>query len=245
MHLEVTSITCDFGSLPAGRGAHDCGRRQCHRHVCGAAGEPRSSRPTVTTNNENGSNVQTFAATSGTGATGFGVSDLNPDGLNSFVKPGQSKSFSTAGVAAGGGKLSTSVNFVANGLETVAISEGTSVLGLYACPAGLSCLATFSEVKVGDGAFADTPYFTWTLTAVVPKTYSVSQGFVAHFSSPTVNDWTLFFKNKSAYCGDDIPGKIDAQGHCINGAVSLTKFDKTQNLLVVQVIMDEQGGMKL
>lgn len=238
------TITCNYGSLAAG----------AHRTVAvivnvSSAYSLPGTKPlfsaNVTTNNENGSNTQTFDASSGIGATGFDVSALNADGLNSFVKPGQSKAFATSGVASGGGKLSTSVNFVANGLETVAISEGTSTVGLYACPVGLSCQATYSEVKVGDGAFAETPYFTWTLTAVVPKTYSVSQGFVAHFSSPTVNDWTLFFKSKSAYCGDDIAGKIDAQGHCINGAVSLTKFDKTQNLLVVQVIMDEQGGMKL
>ena len=56
--------------------------------------------------------------------------------------------------------------------------------------------------------------------------------------------WTLFFKNKSALCGTDVGAKIASAHQCILGAPTLTKIDRTTNLLIVTVVMDHQGGAK-
>ena len=167
------------------------------------------------------------------------------DSLYTFELEGASKHLFTTGVGNAGGNLSTDVKFDASNKELVTINEAASTASLYPCPSGLTCQPTYSEVTTTSGSFGSDPFFTWKLTAIVPKTYSLSQGFVAHFpeTDKTVPDWTLFFKNKSALCGLDIPAKIAAVGHCIS-FLSLTKYDKTSNLLEVTLVMDHQGGAK-
>ena len=194
----------------------------------------------VTTNNENGSNQQLFTADSGT----FAVSAFNADKLNTFVPPGQSRLLFTSPVG-GTNTLQSKVNFATTGGKIVSMNEGTSTNALYRCPTGLSCQPLFSEVTAGDGAFPTSPYFTWTLTAIVPKTYNKSQGFVAHYPTGATNaDWILLFKNSSSLCGTNLDAKIAAQGHCIS-ALSVTKIDRDTQLLVVTLVMDHQGGMKI
>ena len=130
--------------------------------------------------------------------------------------------------------------------KIVAITEGQSTNLLYKCPTGLqqACQTTYSQVTAGDGAFPNSPFFTWTLNALVPNTYNKSQGYVVHYPTGATNsDWILLFKNNSSLCGTDIAAKIAAQGHCIS-ELTLTKVDKSTQLLHVTVVMDHQGGLK-
>ena len=242
------TITCNYGSLPAGK-ERTIGVvvNVTSAYLAGAQVRPLFSA-SVTTNNENGSNQQTFTATSGPweGSTdpGFSVDAFGANGLNTFLLSGQTPSLATAGVGGAAGDLSTKVDFTTSNRELVAITEGTNPVGFYQCPSGLSCQPDFSEVTTTSGAFGAPQYFRWTLTAIVPKQYALSKGFVAHYATGAPGfDWILLFKDKSALCGDDIDAKIESPGQCIN-ALSLTKFDKTSNLLLVEVIMQHQGGMR-
>jgi hypothetical protein len=236
-------ITCDYGNLPA-RAV-----RTVAVVVDVARGFDTIHQATplfsasATTNNENGTNQQLFLADSGT----FKVNVFNGDKENTFLPAGLTKKTLFTSAVSGDNKLQTTVNFVPTGGKLVAITEGTTQdTGPYQCPTslGLACQPFFSEVTAGDGAFGDTPFFTWTLTALVPKTYSLSQGFIAHYATGATDpNWTLLFKNKSAFCGLDIAGKIASSHQCIVSA-TLTKVDKTSNLLVIEAVMDHQGGAK-
>ena len=232
-------ITCDYGNLGA-RGQHTIA---VVVDVAPTFDVGTQATPLfwahVQTNNENGSNQQIFIADSGS----FGVSAFNGDKVNTFVPPGQTRTLFTSPVG-GSNTLQSKVNFTTPGGKIVAMTEGTSTNSLYKCPNGLSCQPLFSEVTAGDGAFPTNPYFTWTLTAIVPKAYNKSQGFVAHYPTGAKDaDWALLFKNSSSLCGTNLDAKIAAQGHCIS-ALSLTKIDQNTQLLVVTVVMDHQGGMK-
>jgi hypothetical protein len=255
-------ITCNYGSLVAGASrtvavvanvsdAFNVANQHAHAPLFSA---------TVTTNNENGSNAQTFTATSGPPfdinnnplpGPAFSVDDLAPNSLYTFALDGLTEDLSTTGVGGSGGNLNTNVHFNTSNKELVRINEGnTSTTGFYLCPSSLGnhCQADYSEVTTTSGFFTTTPFFTWKLTALVPKTYSLSQGFVVHYPAGATtfltddpeNYWILLFKNKSSFCGSL---EITANGHCIK-TLSLTKYDKTNNLLMVEVVMNHQGGMK-
>ena len=243
-------ITCDYGSLAA------LGQRTvavvvdvAPTYVVAGQGVPLFWAK-VETNNETGPNTQLFTADSGGSVANpnnpFRVGPLSANGLNTFVPPGQAKQLFTAALGTdGAGNVSTTINFVAHGVgDTFAIFEGTSNETTYPCPSGLACQPFYSEAIAQNSSFGSTPFFTWTLNALVPKPYTLAQGFVAHFSSPTVNDWTLYFKNKTAYCGTDIAAKIATALHCIVFA-TLSKPVNGFSTLSVQVVMDAQGGMKL
>jgi len=231
-------ITCDFSSLSSGQSRTIAVVVSVTSGYVASAGALFSA--TATTNNENGSNQQTFDVSSGA----FAVEATGANTLATFALDGQSEDLSTSAVGGGGGNLNTNVKFNTSAKELVQISEGTSTAALYPCPAGLVCQPDFSEVTTTSGAFTTSPFFTWKLTAIVPKTYALSQGFVAHFpTGSTTSDWNLLFKNKSALCGTDIAAKIAAAHQCIS-SLSLTKIDKNTNLLVVEVVMDHQGGLK-
>ena len=243
-------ITCSYGNLEAR------GQRTLAVIVDVAPGYTAGSQTQplfwskVTTNNENGSNQQLFIAASGPSSDdpdapspGFAVSGFNANNVFTFVPPGQAKQLFTSGVGGAGGDLSTNVSFKSAG-EVVAITEGTSNATTYPCPSDLSCQGSYAEVSTTSGFFSTTPFFTWTVTAIVPKTYSLSQGFVAHYpTGSTTSNWRLLFKDRSATCGADVAAKIASAHQCIS-ALSLTKLDKTSNLLVVTVVMDHQGGLK-
>jgi hypothetical protein len=234
-------ITCDYANLGAGL-------ERTVAVVVGVTEGYVASVPAaplftafVTTNNENGSNTQTFPASSG----GFVVEPTGANTVSTFVLDGVvGQNLTTSDATGSGNKLNTNVTFNTSAKELVQINEGTSTAALYPCPAGLSCQPDFSEVTTTSGSFATTPFFTWRLTAIVPKTYALSQGFLAHFpTGATTSDWILYFKNKSAMCGTDIEAKIASAGQCIR-TLSLTKFDRTSNLLVIEAVMDHQGGTK-
>jgi hypothetical protein len=232
-------ITCNYGSLPAGasRTVAVVVNVDDTFTATSATGLFTAS---VTTNNENGQNQQTFAASSGS----FKVDAFAADSLSTFALDGKAEDLSTSGVGGSGGNLSTNVKFNTSNKELISLNEGTSTTAIYPCPAGLSCQPSYSEVTTSSGFFTTAPYFRWTLTALVPKTYSLSQGFVVHFPTGSATyDWILYFKDKSALCGTNLDAKIAAQGHCIT-TLSLTKYDKISNQLVVEVVMDHQGGLK-
>ena len=241
------TITCDYGSLGAGQERTVAVVVNVTSSYV-ATGQPSDLfSATVTTNNENGSNTQTFSASS----KAFAVEATGSDTLSTFVLDGVvGENLATSDVDAAN-KLNTNVTFDTSNKELVRINEGTSSV-VYPCPAGLNCQATYSEVTTTTGSFSTTPFFVWRITAIVPKTYSLSQGFVVHYpTGATTYDesldgyWKLLFKNKSALCGVDIAAKIASVGHCLNGVPTLTKFDKTTNKLVIEVIMDHQGGMRI
>jgi len=261
-------ITCDYASLGAGQS------RTVAVVVSVSAGYVAPASPgvlfkaSVTTNNENGSNAQTFTASSNgpldangdpiPNSPAFAVEANGADTLSTFVLDGVTgENLSTSDVT-GTNKLNSNITFNTSNKELVQINEATSgdgTTGFYKCPDGLHCESQYSEVSTTSGFFDSAPFFTWTLTAVVPKTYALSQGFVAHypvgaktfdFTDKTNKYWILYFKNKSAFCPTSpaaLPDKITADHQCIS-ALSLTKFDKTYNKLVVTVIMDHQGGLK-
>ena len=235
-----TTITCNFGNLAAG----------AHRTIAvvvdvastyNIAGPTPLFFASVTTNNENGSNLQTFTADSGT----FQVSAFNADQVNSFVPPGQQGNLGTSPLGTtGAGNLSSTVGFKVTGAEIVAVTDGTNLTLAYQCPPGLTCQPDISQVITSSPSFSTSPYFTWTLTALVPKTYTLSKGFVAHYlDGTTTYDWILYFKDKSALCGSNIGATITAQGHCIS-YLNLSKPVGNFETLTVTVVMDHQGGMR-
>jgi hypothetical protein len=196
----------------------------------------------VETNNETGPNQQLFGADS----TSFQVQEFNANHLDSWVSNGTAKGFSTAALGAlGAGKLSSTVSFTTSANETISLTDGTTVPnGKYQCPTVpvvLSCQADFSEAVTATGSFTSSPYFTWTVTALVPKTYSLSQGFVAHYLTGTTDpDWILMFKAKSSFCG---ALDITSNGRCIR-TLTLDKYDRTNNKLTLVLVVDHQGGLK-
>jgi hypothetical protein len=206
----------------------------------------------VTTNNENGSNQQLFIAASGpvvgddTPPAPFNVSAFDANLLTSFAPPGQAKHLFTS-APSGDNKLSTTIDFTAHGTgDTVAITEGTSTDTTYKCPTFLSCETTYSEVITSTETFG-TPYFKWTLTALVPKNYTLSQGFVVHYPKGAqtynpVNDqyWILYFKDKTSFCG---ALEITSNGHCIS-SLNLTKPVNGFSTLTITFVTNHQGGAK-
>jgi hypothetical protein len=232
-------ITCDYSSLGAGASRTVAVVVAVSSNYVAGTGPLFTA--SATTNNENGSNTQTFPKDSGT----FAVEAEGTNTLSTFVLDGVvGENLATSDVAASN-KLNTNITFNNGTKQLVQINEGTSTAAVYPCPAGLTCQADYSEVLTDTGSFTTSPFFTWKLTAIVAKTYSLSQGFIAHFdeSDKTTTDWILYFKDKSAQCGTNIDAKIASAGQCIK-TLSLTKFDKTNNLLVVEVVMDHQGGLK-
>lgn len=250
-------ITCDFGNLE-GLGSRTVSVLVDVTSAFVAAGQPATLfSATVITNNENGTNQQLFTAVSGPfpdgdpetpDDPGFQVGPHSDNGLSTFVPPGQLKQLATGPVASGN-NLSTNITFTAGARETVRILEGTSTNVLFPCPTTpvvLNCQPDFSQVVTNSGFFEDTPFFAWSLTARVPKTYALSQGFVAHYDTETHSDWQLFFKNKSAFCGTNIPAKIEAVGQCIvTGSLTLSKPVNGFSILSLTVVMKHQGGMKI
>ena len=242
-------ITCNYGSLAAGteRTVAVVVNVASTYVVTGQVKPLFTAR--VTTNNENGTNQQLFTADSGpfppSTTNGFAVTAFDGDNVFTFTPDGDSPTLFTSPVG-GNNKLQSTVNFTADGGKLVSMTEGTSAPTdtFYRCPTGLNCQPFWSQVTAGNGTFDSAPYFTWTLTALVPKSYTLSQGFVAHYQTGAADpDWTLLFKDKSSLCGADITAKIEAQGHCIS-ALSLSKPVNNVSTLVVTVVMDHQGGLK-
>jgi len=260
-------ITCSYGGLGAGQ------TRTVAVVVSVSAGYVAPAAPgilfksTVTTNNENGSNTQTFSASSGPqldangvpipNSPAFAVEPFGTNSLSTFALDGTNTNLATSDVTSTN-VLNTAIKFNSSNKELVQINEATSgdgTIGFYKCPAGLSCQTDYSEATTTSGSFASAPFFSWTLTAIVPKTYSLSQGFVAHyptgaktfdFTDTTNAYWILYFKNKSSVCPSTdaaLATKIASAHQCFF-TPTLTKVDKTTNKLVVTVVMDHQGGLK-
>ncbi len=242
----ATSVRCDFGNLAAGA------RRTISILVDVASDFPLPSGPNlltanVETNNENGSNSQIFQATSGPVAD-FAVQAPGTTLLGTYVKPGLTNA-QTLGTAAGD-SLTTAVTFKpsqANG-NLVSIAEESGIEVDYQCPLGLTCQpdATTVDIDNGTGDFSTSPYLTWRLTAQVPKTFTLSKAFVAHYpTGSNVSDWQLFWSDKSDRCGTNPGATVAANGQCILSA-TLSKPDKATGLstFVIEVLTDHNGGMR-
>jgi hypothetical protein len=205
----------------------------------------------VTTNNENGSNLQVFNATSGT----FRVQAANANGLSTFVKPGQGNKTYNTNAVAGSNKLQTKLNFnqsAGGNLVSIAETDGGSTAFLYTCPTGLTCQPFEATISVQDGLsgaatdFGQSPFLVVTLTALVPKTYTLSKAFVAHYgASVTVPDWTLFWNDKLTRCGTDVAATLATLDQCFNSAtLSKPNADGFQTV-VLTVTMEHNGGTRM
>lgn len=238
---KVTTITCNYDSLEAfGERTIAMVIDVASTFVIAGQASPFISAQ-ATTNNENGQNLQHFDANSGA----FQVQDFSANHLDSWVPNGtHGKAFSTAALGeSGAGKLSSTISFDTSANETISLTDGTTVQnGKYQCPAAFpNCQSDFSEAVTATGSFTSSPYFTWTVNALVPKTYSLSQGFVAHYvTGQTDPDWILLFKSRASFCGSL---EITSNGHCIK-TLTLDKYDKTNNKLTLVLVMNHQGGLK-
>jgi hypothetical protein len=242
-----TVFTCDYGSITPANPERTIAFVMDIASaftVLGQAGTFVSAK--VTTNNENGTNLQTFLADS----KSFQVQDFSPNHLASWVPSGEPNvTFSTSPLGdPNAGAFSSTIAFDTSANEAVALTDGTTTVN-YICRTDLNpCQDEYSEATTTSGSFGSSPYFTWTLRARVSKMYSLSQGFVLHYPTGATTYvfnnseyWTLLFKDKSSFCGSL---EITANGHCIK-TLTLTKLDKTSNLLTLVVVMNHQGGMKI
>jgi hypothetical protein len=197
---------------------------------------------TATTNNENGSNQQLFTASSGA----FAVLAADANALQTFAKPGLAKHLETNAIGTtGAGRIQTLVDFTADGGgDTVAITDGTNPSGKYACPAGLTCQADYSEVLFSRTDFG-APYLRWSVKAQVPGTYTLARGFLVHYTSDTTADPVMFFKDKTVYCGANIAATLAAKHQCIQTA-TLSKVDKATGFatLTIEAYFDHNGGSR-
>ena len=242
----VTSVTCNFDNLAAG--AVKSFYIVLNTTVATTVANLVSVQ--VTTNNENGSNLQLFTSTSGA----FKVAAASTDGLNAFVPPGQlRKLFSTNGVG-GSNKLQTSLDFAESAggnLVAIAETDGGSTSFLYTCPSGLSCQPIETTVSVQDGLTGSAtqftgPYLTITLTALVPKTYSLSKAFVAHYgASTTTPDWILYWGTKSTRCGTNVAATLANLDQCFNNATLSKPNADGFETLVLQVTTKHNGGLRM
>ena len=241
----ATSLQCDFGNLAAG------GSRTISILVdvaSGFSGTGALFTANVETNNENGSNNQVFEASSGA----FAVDPATSNDLGTFAKPGHTipQTFGTTGAAGLANKLTTAVTFKTNNAtgNLVQIAEASGVAVEYVCPSGLVCQpdATTVDIDDGTGDFSTSPYLTWKLTAQVPKTFTLSKVFVAHYpTGSTTSDWQLFWSTKSDKCGANPGATVAANGQCILSA-TLSKPDKVTGLatLVISFLSDHNGGAR-
>ena len=240
----ASSVQCDFGSLAAG------GSRTISILVdvaTGFSGTGALFTANVETNNENGSNSQVFQASSGS----FGVDPATNNDLGTYAKPGHTtpQTFGTTGAPGLANKLTTAVTFKTNTAtgNLVQIAEESGVAVEYVCPSGLTCQpdATTVDIDDGSGDFSARPYLTWQLTAQVPKTFTLSKAFVAHYpTGSTTSDWQLFWGSKSDKCGANPGATVAAKGQCILSA-TLSKPGATGlATLVITVLTDHNGGMR-
>lgn len=240
----VTSISCNFANL--GAGAVRSFFIVVSTTVANAA--PNIFNVQVNTNNENGSNLQVFEANSG----GFQIQGVNGNGLSDFVPPGQAaKAYNTA-AAGGSNKLQTKLDFnQATGGNLVQIAENEGTVFQYACPSGLTCQPFETTVTVQDGltgssATFGSPFLTVTLSALVPKTYSLNKAFVAHYGASTTSpDWVLSWSDKATRCGNNPAAKLATIDQCFNSAtLGRANADGLQPL-VLQVILKHNGGIRM
>jgi hypothetical protein len=247
--LVNTVFTCDYGSITPANPERTIAFVMDVASTFNTATQAATfASAQVTTNNENGTNQQTFPADSGS----FQVQARNANHLASWVPSGQlQKSFSTSGLndstSGDPGNLSSTITFDTSANETVSLTDGITIkspTSKYQCPTVpvvLTCRDDYSEAVTTSGFFSASPYFTWTLTAKVTKAYSLSQGFLAHYdtNAPDYN-WILFFKDKSSFCGSL---EITSNGHCIK-YLNLTKPVGGFSTLTITFVTDHQGGAK-
>ncbi len=109
----------------------------------------------------------------------------------------------------------------------IAEESGTEVD--YVCPDGLTCQpdATTVDIDDGNGDYSASPYLTWTLTALVPKTFTLSKAFVAHYpTGATASDWQLFWSSRSDKCSGATPRPAGAL-HCLGDALQGRQGDRS------------------
>lgn len=247
----VRSITCNFDNLPG----------FALRSLFFVVSTTNPIAPTVdapvfkvqvTTNNENGSNLQLFTADSG---TGFAIQPTSANGLSTFVKPapGQLRqTFNTNGVA-GTNKLQTKVDFdqsAGGNLVSIAETDNGSTNFLYTCPDGQSCQPVETTISItndlsGSATEFGSPFLQVTLTALVPKTYTLSKAFVAHYGpSVTTPDWILFWNTKATKCGTDPATILATMPSCFQSATLTKPNSDGLETVTLTVLMKHNGGAR-
>jgi hypothetical protein len=247
-NTAIVSVTCNFENLAAGS------LRTVYVFVSTTTASPSAATPNfsvqVTTNNENGSNLQLFKADSG----GFKVSPQGTDGLDAFAPFGQAVPTLATKGPAGNNKLQTRVDFsqtAGGNLVTIAETDNGGTQFKYICPAGLSCQPFEATITVQDGLtgnaalFGASPFLQVTLTALVPKTYNLNKAFVAHYDANSVNDWTLFWATKTTKCGLDVAATLTTMDQCfLSATLSKPNADGFETV-VLTVIMKHNGGTRM
>ena len=242
----VTGVTCNFDNLAAG--AVKSFYIVLNTRVATTAVNLVSVQ--TTTNNENGSNLQLFTAASGA----FKVAPASADGLNAFVAPGQLRKLFNTNAVGGSNKLQTSLDFTESAggnLVSIAETDGGSTSFLYTCPSGLSCQPIETTVSVQDGLTGSAtqftgPYLTITLTALVPKTYTLSKAFVAHYGASTSTpDWILYWGTRSTRCGTNVAATLATLDQCFNSATLSKPNADGFETLVLQVTTKHNGGLRM
>jgi hypothetical protein len=246
-NLNVIGVRCAFDNLAAGA------MRSIFIVVATTVATTKTDLFTVnvTTNNENGSNLQSFIAASGA----FNVQAATPNGLSAFVAPGQlAKTFNTNAIG-GTNKLQTKLDFTQSSggnLVSIAETEGGTTFQ-YRCPVelGLVCQPAETSISVQNGltgtsaTFGSAPYLSVTLTALVPKTFNLNKAFVAHYgASTTTPDWILSWATKTDRCGTNITAKLATVDQCFNTATLSKPNADGLETLVLQVITKHNGGMR-
>ena len=247
----VSSITCNFDNLPGLALRSFFIVLNAPSQTFADADHPLLSAQ-ATTNNENGSNLQLFTANSGT----FNVQAADANGLSTFVKPspGQLRqTFNTNG-AAGANKLQTKVEFDQSvGGNLVSIAETDSGPGahfLYTCPAGQSCQPVETTISITNdlsGAATEfgSPFLRVTLTALVPKTYTLSKAFVAHYgASAATPDWILFWNTKATKCGTNPATILSTNPACFQDATLSKPNADGFETVTLTVLMKHNGGAR-
>jgi hypothetical protein len=247
-NTAIVSVSCNFANLAAGA------LRTVYVFVSTTAASASAATPIfsvqVTTNNENGSNLQLFKADSG----GFKVSPQGTDGLDAFAPFGLPVPTLATKGPAGNNKLQTRVDFSqtsGGNLVTIAETDNGGTQFKYVCPVGLSCQPFDATINVQDGLtgtgalFNTSPFLQVTLTALVPKTYNLSKAFVAHYDATSVNDWTLFWATKSTKCGTDVAAAMTKMDQCFLSATLSKPNANGFETVVLTVVMKHNGGTRM
>jgi len=153
---------------------------------------------------------------------------------------------------AGANKLQTQIDFNQSaGGNLVSIAETDGLQVVYTCPSGQTCQPFATTVSVQDGLSGNpaqfgSPFLQVTLTALVPKTYTLSKAFVAHYGADnTTPDWIIFWNTKSTKCGSDPAATLATMPACFQNA-TLSKPDANGNeTLVLVVLMKHNGGLRM
>jgi hypothetical protein len=194
--VTTTSVSCDFGNIAA------LGSRSISILARVSTAVPIGNSITFSasaeTNNENGSNRQIVAGTSG--PLKVLAANANSVVTANLTGPVQTDSLGTTGA----GNLQTRLNLLQdNGGKgnVIAITEGVNATQPTVCVTlKLTCQPDFADLTV-NGGNAVQPYLETVLTAKVPKTYSLKKAFVIHvLTDGQIDGGVALFNSPTTSC---------------------------------------------